>query len=78
VYHGVRVHPDIFRGQGAGAAWHPETTVEAQERGGEGYKGSGGGSAEPVHAFADNQLHHAAVAGRRAADRVPVAAGHAG
>jgi len=81
VHHGVRVHPDIFCGQGAGAAGHPESTVKAEEGGRKGCEGGGsgrGGRAEPVHHVADDQLHHAAVAGRRAADRVPVAAGHAG
>jgi len=87
VHNGVRVHPDILRGQGARAAWHPETADQAEDpevREGGGERVDDG--AEPVGRVADDQLHHAtaASAGRRrygggvAAGRVPVAAGHAG
>lgn len=88
VHHGVCVHPDILRGQGAGAARYPEATVQAQEpEGGEG-GGQGGGKGgvrgeQPVHRFADDQLHHAAAASdgswrQSAAVRRPFTAGHAG
>jgi len=81
VYHGVRLHPDILRGQGACAAGHPETAVEAEKGGGQSCKGcrrGGRSRAEPVDRVADDQFHHAPVSGQRPADRVPVAARDAG
>jgi len=93
VHHGVRVHSDIFRGQGASATGHPETADET-----EGTKERGGckvrerrrvvdDGAEPVGRVADDQFHYAAATagGHRDGDerggtvtRIPVAAGYAG
>lgn len=84
VHHGVRVHPDILRGQSTGAAGHPQTAVQAEETK-TGQRAVVGGSAQPVGHVANDEFHHASAAGvhrygrvQHAAVRNPFAAGHAG
>lgn len=75
VHHGVRVHPDIFRGQGAGAAGHTEAADQAEEGRGQGGGQSGQGGqgvgrgAQPVGRVADDELHHARAAAASGRDR---------
>lgn len=92
VHHGVRLHPDIFRGQGEGAAGHTEAAVQAEkgrgQGGGQGGEGVFGRGAQPVGRVADDELHHARATapgrdrhvgwrGGGARGRLPFAAGHA-